>query len=98
MRGRKPKPAGTSARRPRRLDGAAATKLPPCPKHVQGEARLEEPIAHATRSEGVYSHRRQTGDLIVFDTIGTMHSRPAFNVTRQRFLKQLSVHCPEALD
>ena len=41
MRGRKPKPPGMSARNPNRLDGAAAPKLPPCPKHLKGEARLE---------------------------------------------------------
>ena len=41
MRGRKPKPAGMSARNPERLDGASAAKLPACPKHLQGEARKE---------------------------------------------------------
>jgi P27 family predicted phage terminase small subunit len=41
MRGRKPKPAGMSTRRPDRNDDGPAVKLPPCPPHLQGEARKE---------------------------------------------------------
>ncbi len=63
----------------------------------EGAALLEELVVHATRPEGVYRHRWRNGDFIVFDTIGTMHSRPAFAATHQRFLKQLSVHCPRPL-
>jgi len=41
MRGRKPKPEGLSTRRPRRREGGPVAKLPPCPAHLQGEARKE---------------------------------------------------------
>ena len=40
MRGRLPKPAGMSTRRPARADGPAV-RLPACPPHLQGEARKE---------------------------------------------------------
>lgn len=40
MRGRKPKPEGMSTRRPRR-NATLRPTLPPCPKHLQGEARKE---------------------------------------------------------
>ncbi len=41
MRGRKPKPPGMAVHGPKRLEGAAAAKLPACPKHLSGEARKE---------------------------------------------------------
>ena len=41
MRGRKPKPPGTSSRRPERPQGAPVPRLPICPPHLQGEARKE---------------------------------------------------------
>ena len=40
MRGRLPKSAGMSTRRPVRADGPAV-RLPVCPPHLQGEARKE---------------------------------------------------------
>ena len=40
MRGRLPKPAGMSTRRPKRTDGPPV-RLPACPPHLQGEARKE---------------------------------------------------------
>ena len=41
MRGRRPKPAGMSTRRPRRDSGEPTVRLPACPPHLQGEARKE---------------------------------------------------------
>ena len=41
MRGRRPKPAGMSTRRPRAPQHAVMAKLPACPPHLQGEARRE---------------------------------------------------------
>jgi P27 family predicted phage terminase small subunit len=38
VKGRKPKPAGLSTRRPQRDEGVVA-RLPACPAHLQGEAR-----------------------------------------------------------
>jgi taurine dioxygenase len=64
----------------------------------EGVALLQELVAHATRPEGVYRHHWRKGDFVVFDNIGSMHSRPAFEVTHQRFLKQISVECPGPLE
>jgi len=41
VRGRRPKPAGTSTRRQRRDDSGPALRLPACPAHLQGEARAK---------------------------------------------------------
>lgn len=41
MRGRKPKPAGMSFRRPHRNASGLEAKLPVCPSHLKGEARRE---------------------------------------------------------
>jgi P27 family predicted phage terminase small subunit len=40
VKGRKPKPAGMSTRRPQREEGPVA-RLPACPPHLEGEARKE---------------------------------------------------------
>ena len=41
MRGRRPKPAGMSTRRPNRSEDGPAVRLPACPPHLEGEARTE---------------------------------------------------------
>lgn len=41
MRGRKPKPAGMSSRRPQRDEDGPPVRLPRCPSHLQGDARKE---------------------------------------------------------
>jgi len=41
MKGRRPKPAGMSTRRPYRSEDGPAVRLPACPPHLEGEARKE---------------------------------------------------------
>ena len=48
---------------------------------------------HVLRPENVYRHRWSPGDLLVFDTIGTMHHRDAFAASDRRYMKQLSTQC-----
>ena len=48
---------------------------------------------HVLRPENVYRHRWAPGDLLVFDTLGTMHHREAFAESERRFMKQLSTQC-----
>jgi len=48
---------------------------------------------HVLRPENVYRHRWSPGDLLVFDTIGTMHHREAFASSERRYMKQLSTQC-----
>jgi taurine dioxygenase/pentalenolactone F synthase len=51
---------------------------------------LKELSAHSTRPSGVYSHDWQLGDMVVFDTLGTLHRRDAWDPTERRVMRQLS--------
>jgi taurine dioxygenase/pentalenolactone F synthase len=47
-------------------------------------------LAHATRPERVYRHEWRPGDLVVFDTIGTVHRRDLSRHDESRTMRQLS--------
>jgi len=51
-------------------------------------------LDHATRAEWTYSHSWQVGDLIVFDTVGTVHSRDDFDRKAVRSMRQMSTLLP----
>jgi taurine dioxygenase/pentalenolactone F synthase len=51
-------------------------------------------LAHATRPQRVYRHEWQPGDLIVFDTIGTVHRRDLSRHDEGRTMRQLSTLVP----
>ena len=53
------------------------------------------PVVNGARS--LAEALRRIEEFIVFDNIGSMHSRPAFEATHQRFLKQISIECPGPL-
>jgi taurine dioxygenase len=64
---------------------------------AESEDLLERLFEHTIRSERIYDHRWQVGDLVVFDTLGTLHYRDAFPADERRFMKQLSTLCPGPL-
>ncbi len=47
-------------------------------------------LAHATRPERVYRHQWQAGDLVIIDTIGTVHRRDLSRHDEARTMRQLS--------
>ena len=47
-------------------------------------------LAHATTPERVYRHDWRPGDLLVFDTIGTVHRRDLSHHGEVRTMRQLS--------
>jgi taurine dioxygenase len=53
-------------------------------------------LEHAIRPERTYSHPWQQGDLIVFDTVGTIHSRDDFRRDATRSMRQMSTLLPAA--
>lgn len=69
---------------------------PAITQHVVGfsasesEALLKELYAHATRAENVYSHDWELGDLVMFDTLGTLHKRDAWDAGERRHMRQMS--------
>ena len=59
----------------------------------ESSALLKELHLHATRPENVYGHDWAVGDLVMFDTLGTMHRRDAWDPTERRLMRQLSTAC-----
>jgi taurine dioxygenase len=63
-----------------------------------GSALLQELFERALRAEFIYSHAWSPGDLIVWDTIATLHRREAFDPSGRRLMKQMSTQCSERLE
>jgi len=63
----------------------------------ESQALLGELFAHALRPEHIYTHSWSPGDLVVFDTISTLHRRDSFDPSARRFMKQLSTQCQDGL-
>lgn len=56
----------------------------------ESRALLEELAALSTRPENVYAHDWQVGDMVMFDTLGTLHRRDAWDPGERRVMRQLS--------
>ena len=56
----------------------------------ESSALLKELHQHSTRPENVYAHDWQVGDLVMFDTLGTLHRRDAWDPSERRVMRQLS--------
>ena len=56
-------------------------------------ALLKRLHLHATRPDAIYAHDWQVGDLVVFDTLGTMHRRDSWDPMQRRLMRQLSTAC-----
>ncbi len=61
----------------------------------ESKSLLRELHEHSTRQEGVYAHQWEVGDLIVFDTLGAMHRREAWDPMQRRRMRQLSTMVAE---
>jgi len=62
-------------------------------ERAESSALLKQLHLHATQPERVYGHDWEVGDLIMFDTLGTMHRRDAWDPTERRLMRQLSTAC-----
>lgn len=51
---------------------------------------LQELFAHSTQEGGVYAHDWKVGDMVMFDTLGTLYRRDAWDPTEKRAMRQLS--------
>jgi taurine dioxygenase len=59
-------------------------------EYPDGRALLDELLSRAVVPERTYDHEWQVGDLVVFDTIGTVHARGLVRATERRTMRQLS--------
>lgn len=59
----------------------------------ESNALLKELHEHSTRPEFVYGHQWEVGDLVMFDTLGALHRRDAWNPAERRTMRQLSTEC-----
>ncbi|MDH4145660.1 MAG: TauD/TfdA family dioxygenase [Acidimicrobiia bacterium] len=62
-------------------------------ERVESSAILKAAHLHATRPEKVYGHDWEVGDLVMFDTLATMHRRDSWDPTKRRLMRQLSTAC-----
>jgi len=60
----------------------------------ESNALVDTLLEHAIQPERTYSHVWQEGDLIVFDTVGTIHSRDDFDRNTTRSMRQMSTLMP----
>lgn len=56
----------------------------------ESKALLKELAEHSTKPENVYAHDWRVGDLVMFDTLGTLHRRDAWDPSERRVMRQLS--------
>ncbi|MDG2112883.1 MAG: TauD/TfdA family dioxygenase [Actinomycetota bacterium] len=59
----------------------------------ESSALLKEMHLHATAPERVYAHDWELGDLVMFDTLGALHKRDAWDPGERRVMRQLSTRC-----
>jgi taurine dioxygenase len=58
--------------------------------YEEGRALLDDLLTRAVVPGRIYAHDWQVGDLVVFDTIGTVHSRGLVKAAERRTMRQLS--------
>jgi len=56
----------------------------------ESDALLKELAAHSTRRDNVYAHHWAVGDMVMFDTLGTLHRRESWDPAERRVMRQLS--------
>jgi alpha-ketoglutarate-dependent taurine dioxygenase len=60
---------------------------------AESGALLKQLHLHCTRPEAVYAHDWQVGDLVMFDSLGTLHRRDSWDPAQRRVMRQLSTAC-----
>jgi taurine dioxygenase len=61
---------------------------------IEGDAGTEllrELFDHCTEDRFVYDHEWETGDLLIWDNVATMHRREPFDPTSRRVMRHLTV-------
>jgi taurine dioxygenase len=64
----------------------------------EADTLLRELFDRALRPEHTYSHEWSAGDLVIWDTIATLHSRQAFPDAGRRLMRQMSTQCAAQLE
>lgn len=59
----------------------------------ESSALLKELHDRSTTAERVYAHEWQVGDMVMFDTLGALHRRDAWDPSGIRVMRQLSTTC-----
>ncbi|MEZ4331795.1 MAG: TauD/TfdA family dioxygenase [Myxococcota bacterium] len=63
----------------------------------EAHALLDELFERAIRPDHMYAHAWSPGDLVVWDTVATLHRRDGFDPAARRLMKQMSTACAEPL-
>ncbi len=54
------------------------------------DALIKELTDHSLREENIYHHDWQVGDMVMFDTLGSLHARESWDPAQRRVMRQLS--------
>lgn len=57
---------------------------------AESDDLLKQLAAHSTQPECIYAHEWRLGDLVMFDTLGTLHCRDAWDPSERRVMRQMS--------
>lgn len=60
----------------------------------EGEALMRQLYDHVNRPERIYAYDWQVGDLVMFDTLGTLHARDAWDSKEDRHMRQMTTIAP----
>ncbi len=60
--------------------------LPP----EESDALIKELTDHSLQPDNIYHHDWQVGDTVMFDTLGSLHSRESWDPAERRVMRQLS--------
>lgn len=59
----------------------------------ESDALMAKLCAHLDNTENVYAHEWEVGDMVVFDTLATLHKRDSWDPSERRHMRQLSTTC-----
>jgi alpha-ketoglutarate-dependent taurine dioxygenase len=63
----------------------------------EGAALLRKLFDHTTDDRFIYRHDWVIGDLVVWDDVGTLHSRDAFDPSARRYMRAMTTLVPNAI-
>ena len=65
---------------------------------IETRALIERLSAHTTRSENVYRHQWELGDLVMWDNCGVMHRVTPYDADSGRLMHRTTLHGSEMIE
>lgn len=62
-------------------------------ERADSDALIARLCAHLDQPENIFAHDWEVGDLVIFDTLATLHKRDSWDPSERRYMRQLSTTC-----